>query len=420
MTRGIAAVIVILVVTTLFATGDASPADVLPKEVTLSDALALMVARSPFAAAERARIDVAAMELVTAGLLPNPSLSYGGVRLVSGVNTGAATQHQAVIEQPLLLFGQRGARKRVAQLNVDSEQAGVAASLAARGLAVRQAFATLLGAEARLHIIDEAAADLERVESVVRGRTHAGDRSTYDLIRIEVETRVVQVELDNARAEADDASAGLAAAVGIADWRPRAKGTLRPADIPTDFAELWQTAQQRRPALRAAVARQAAARGGIGLARRERLPVPALAAGTLVTRDENSTSAFFGVSVPLPIFDRGQGTIGKALAEEHAETLALDAEITDARAALVRSSALLVKRREALARLEREVMERMPTMRRMAEDAYREGAGTILELLDAFRTAKERRLLHAEQLEKVKLAEAEVVATAGIEEPVHE
>ena len=56
-------------------------------------------------------------------------------------------------------------------------------------------------------------------------------------------------------------------------------------------------------------------------------------------------------------------------------------------------------------------------LRRMAEDAYREGRGDILELLDASRSLKDMQLLHVKQLEMTKLAEEDVISAAGVDAP---
>ena len=90
----------------------ALPGAALPSSVTLDEVLRILDEQSPATAAERASIAVAAADRVTAQTYPNPSLSYGGVHLVSGLSTGAVTQHQLVLEQPLLLFHQRDARLR--------------------------------------------------------------------------------------------------------------------------------------------------------------------------------------------------------------------------------------------------------------------------------------------------------------------
>ncbi|WP_237080084.1 TolC family protein [Myxococcus xanthus] len=386
-----------------------------PERITLAQALSLLDERSPWAAAERSRIDVVAADRVEAGILPNPSFSYGTQLLAAGVNTGSSVVHELSLEQPLLIFGQRGVRRELAERNVSAEQARVNASLAERALAVREAFAALLTNQEELRVLEETAVDLGRVEKVVKGRAAAGDSSRYDVERIEVESRALEVEVLNARASVDDASGRLAALLGIEGWHPRAQGSLRTTESLPDLPLLWESAQQRRPSLVAARARQAVARGGLDVARRDRLPVPAVAAGVMLTRNEKSTIAMVGVGLPLPLFDRNQGSIARASAEIQAEARALEAELAEARAELSRAHAVLEGRKGALARLEHDVVERLPTVRRMAEDAYREGRGNILELLDAFRSLKDMRVLHLKQQETVKVAEASVLFAAGLD-----
>jgi len=389
----------------------------LPARVTLDQVLQLLDERSPRTAAERATIDVVAADRITANTLPNPSLSYGGLRLVSGVSTGAVAQHQFVVDQPLLLFGQRQTRRDTADLNVSAEQARVAASLAERRLDVRQAFATLLARQEQLRILQDSRTELQRIEQVVRGRAEEGDRSQYDVLRIETERRMLDIEVMNATTDVDDAAGRLAALLGFAGWRPRADGNLNAGNIPTEFDALWDIAQRRRPALVAIQRKQTAAQGGVLLAQRQRLPVPSLSGGALLTREGNGTSAFFGVSLPLPIFDRNRGAIARASAEVEAETRAMRSQIAEARAEIERTRATFMGRRETLSTVDRDIVQRIPGLRRMAEDAYREGRGDILELLDASRSLKSIQLLRVKQLEMTKLAEEEVIAAAGLDAP---
>ncbi|HLV67084.1 MAG TPA: TolC family protein, partial [Polyangiaceae bacterium] len=117
----------------LFASGvraESLPPPALPSKITLADALELLRNRSPRTRAEQARLEVASAARLEASVYPNPSLSYGALLLARGANTGARRQHEIVVEQPLLLFGQRGARGRVAELSIRAERARIAASLA--------------------------------------------------------------------------------------------------------------------------------------------------------------------------------------------------------------------------------------------------------------------------------------------------
>jgi len=398
----------------------AAPTLPLPATVTLDDVLKLLEERSPRTVAERASIPVAAADRITARTLPNPTLSYGGVHLVSGLSTGAITQHQFVVEQPLLIFHQRQARLDAADTNVKAEEARVAEVLAGRRLAVRQAFASLLSRQEQLRVVQDSLANLERVQQVVRVRAAAGDRSRYEVLRIETETESLRVEAMNAATDVEDVSRQMATLLGLPGWSPRAVGTLDVGAVSTDVDVLWESAERRRPSLVALREQQAAARGGLFLARRERLPVPALSGGAQTTRDVNGTSAFVGFSIPLPFFDHNQGAVAKAAAQIDAADLLIQAGLGEARAEIERAAAVLKQRTDALRAFDGAVSERVPMLRRMAEDAYREGSADILELLDANRSLRDFQLARVQQLEAVKLAEETVIGAAGLDstEPV--
>jgi cobalt-zinc-cadmium efflux system outer membrane protein len=251
----------------------------------------------------------------------------------------------------------------------------------------------------------------------VRARAAAGDRSQYEVLRIETETESLRVQVMNAATDVEDVSGQLAALIGLPGWSPRAVGTLEVGTVSTDVDALWATAERRRPSLVTLRQQQAAARGGLFLARRERLPVPAVSGGAQTTRDVNGTSVFFGFSVPLPFFDHNQGAVAKATAQIDASTLLVQAGVAEARAEIERAASVLRKRREALVSLENGVMDRIPTLRRMAEDAYREGSADILELLDANRSLRDFQVARVQQLEAVKLAEETVIGAAGLDTP---
>ena len=406
-------VVVVASAAPLLAQGAASQ---LPASVSLDDVLKLLEERSPRTAAERSTIAVAEADRITARTYPNPSLSYGGTRLVSGLSTGAVTQHQIVLEQPLLLFHQRDARVASADAGVKVEQARLQEEIASRRLEVRQAFVSLLSRQEQLQIVEDSLANMDRIQALVRARAAAGDRSQYEVLRVELETESLRVEVMNASADVDDMSGQLAALLGLPDWRPRGIGPLTAGSVSTDVDTLWREAEQRRPSLVVLREQQVAATGGLFLAQRERLPVPALSGGVQTTRDVNGTSAFFGFSMPLNLFDRNQGAIAKASAQVREANLDADAGVAEARAEVERAALVLEKRRAAMQAFEGAVSDRVPTLRRMAEAAYQEGSADILELLDANRSLKDYQLTRVQQLEAVRLAEESVVSAAGLDQ----
>jgi len=385
-----------------------------PARVTLADIFRLLRESSPRTAAEGALVSVAAAEAVTAHLLPNPTLDYNATRLHQGANTGAADEDTVALEQPLLIFGQRHARERSADLERQATAAEVAAGHAGRAGRARAAFVALLADQDRVYLRETERADLERVAHVVTARAEAGEKSRYDALRIDLELRTREADLAAARADAEQTSGELAAALGIPGWRPEAAGTLTPIGLAdADEAALWSEASAAWPALVAARSDAAAARGGVDLARHERLPVPVLSAGGRFTRDEDSTSLLAGVSLALPVFDHGQGALARANARADAAGLEVAARTAETRADLHRALAVLRQRRDALEALDRDVMGRLPEVGRMSEDAYREGQADILELLDALRARSGAQLTRLDALEAVVQSEGEVLALVG-------
>lgn len=391
-----------------------SPRPDLPDVVTLDRALALLRERSPRQRALAARVAVAATERVAASAYPNPSLSYGGLALAHGAQVAPQWQHQIVVEQPVLLSGQRDARRSVADLGVNTARAEAATELAERAHAVRAAFFKLLTNQERVRVLEENLADLSRIEEIVRGRQQAGESSVYDVTRIELETGALRLEIASARTDVADAAGQLATELGFPGWQPRARGELTPNELPPSLEQLWAKAQ-RRPAVAAARAREASARGGLDLARRERQPVPSLALGTLLTQQEGSASVYLGLSVPLPVFDYGRGALARAGAEVTAEARALEATLAESRAELERAQLVLLQRRETLRQVEEHLVGKLPTLRALAEQSYLGGGSGILDLLDALRSLREIRLVHLERLESVKVAETDLITAAALE-----
>jgi len=387
----------------------------LPQQVTIDDVLRVFSQQSARAASDRATIAVAMADRLTAQTLPNPTVSYGGVHLISGLSTGATTEHQFGLDQPLLLFHQRQARRDAADASVAAEEARVAQSLATRRLAIRGAFASLLSRQDKLRVLQDALAGMERVQNLVRGRAAPGDRSQYDVTRVIVETESLRVQTMTAAADIDDAAGQLAVLLGYPGWRPRAVGTLDAGSTSTDAAVLWTAASQRRPSLVALRRQQAVARSGLLLARRERLAVPVASGGFLTTDDVAGNSVLFGLSVPLPLFDRNQGAIARATAQMTAADLDLQASLAEAQAEVESAADNLVRRKAALTAFESSVGQRASSLRQMAEDAYREGSADILELLDANRSLREIQLTRVEQREAVKLAEEQVISAAALD-----
>ncbi len=366
----------------------------LPERLTLPILLRLVAERSPRLAAERVAIDSAEAERITAGALPNPTVSYGRFSPSGGASTlfEGSRQQQTTLDLPLLIAGQRGVRIEAADQGLLAARARV--GLAGNELALRAAdlFVGLQAAQEKIAMLDESVGEIERVVAIVSGRLASGAASRYELTRMEVELAGVNTRLADARAEMAEKSAGLAALLGAPGWRPSASGTLAPAGLPTSAAELRESLISRNPQIIAARREEEAAQAALKRAERERWPVPVLSVGRTWTDDPFGAANFVGLSTEIPLSDARRGLLAKAAADLRAAQRRREAIESEVHVELRRLVDALAERRAALERFRRNVGERIPALKQMAEDAYRLGHGSLLELIDAARSRLDARL----------------------------
>ncbi|MBW8904571.1 MAG: TolC family protein [Betaproteobacteria bacterium] len=388
-----------------------SPPAPLPSEITLADVLRI-VESSPRVAVSAREADIARAERAAAGALPNPTLSLGRSRPAGGERTmfDANSQDQAMLELPVPIFGQRGARMRAADFQVERAQSQLRLTLGETRRLSALAFLRLLGAQETQLARRAAAADVERIRTLVAGRQASGMASRYDAARADAEAALANLGVQRAATEVNEQAATLAGLVDARGWRPRARGSL--AQLRTELGEP-PTDLAANAALRAARDETAAAEARIELARRERYPVPAVQLGRAWTSGPFGAANFVGVTSEIPILDTRRAGVDRAVAEHGAARERERGVAATVQAELGKQREALELRREALARFERDVFERQSAFLEMAESAYRLGKGTLFELLDARRTQLEASVARVELLTALLEAELELRALAG-------
>jgi len=386
----------------------------LPASVTVAKVLELL-RESPRYVVLRTQIDQARAEVTGAGVLPNPRISYGRYDLISRTNTmyDGRAQENYTLEVPVQIAGQRGARVETAQRGVARSEAGVQAEFQGMAREVWSLFVKLLVAQEQVRVLQESADDLARLHQIVQGRQQGGSASSYDVLRIGVETGNLQNRLAGARADVDGASGALAVALGFKEWHPRAEGRLAPLGVGIESERAQVAAQQGNPELEVARRGEGVADAALEQARRERWPTPSLLLGSAFTDRPYGNTTYAGVSVELPIFDRNQG--GMARAEAAKRIALLERESVSARTQAEVEVAVdqVRQRRSVLESFQREVLQPLPELKDMAENAYRLGKGSLLELLDAARSRTEIRINHLNLLQAEIEAELDLLKAIG-------
>lgn len=389
----------------------------LPNVVSIRKLLEVVREKSPRYALARSQIEAAQAEVVAVDVLPNPKVSYGRFDQAGGrKNTqfDGPSQQNITVEVPMLLAGQRGARKDAAERRVEVAEADVEAEYNRLIRETWRLFVQLLAGQKRVAVLEEANRELEWLQTIINGKENAGTASRYDVMRIAQEVQSLKTRLDNAHTDIVSTVGELGVLLGFPDWKPQASGVLAPIGVSADVNTLWVQAEHHNPELEIARRETIAADSGLERARRERWPVPSLLVGTAFTDQPYGNTTFAGVSVDLPIFDRGQGGMARASAEKHAALLKRELLLAATRQELERAVEVLARRRATLAKFEHDVLEPLSSLKQMAEDAYRLGQTVLLELLDSSRSRTEIKLHHLELVVGEIEAELDVMKASGL------
>jgi cobalt-zinc-cadmium efflux system outer membrane protein len=344
--------------------------------------------------AAKYEIGAARADVIAAGLLPNPRLGLDAGFRIHGDSQGADRNYQIMLAQTLPLWGRLGASKAAAELNVSATEREFAASAWQLLGDVRRAYLELQLAEARERVLSAGLADLERVQHVLDARAAAGANPAYDRVRLEVERGSLRARIAATAADLARARAELGAAIG---GQPTNEPLLASEALPEPPGEtrelnaLVRRALERRHEITASRFQSSAAEARVRATRKRFIPEPELGIGYArwanvagLPPSSGGGALVASASIPLPIFDRGQGTVDRALQESHAARLReRDVKHGVEREVALASEQLKLATAAYLA-FRNDAASNAANVRRIAEVTYREGRGTILELLDAY------------------------------------
>ena len=115
----------------------------------------------------------------------------------------------------------------------------------------------------------------------------------------------------------------------------------------------------------------------------------------------------------IPLFDRRQGAIERAKVEADQAELRRDAAVLAAQNTLQRALDQLQIRRAAVVDYEKVGLAQIQPLHQMAQDGYKLGKSTILELIDALGSITDHRLEHLDLVKDMLDAEWEVRQASG-------
>jgi cobalt-zinc-cadmium efflux system outer membrane protein len=234
------------------------------------------------------------------------------------------------------------------------------------------------------------------------GRVQKGATAEADLIRIQLESDRLKAQAGMAAAQARRSLIALYREMGATAFPESVTFTDRLDNLAELQPPDLQTVLRERAEMRAAREGVKQAEANFALQRANAVPDPQLMAGyKRFSGGGNFTgqnTLFFGLQVPLPIFDRNQGQIAAA----QAKVMGAKDAVTDQEIAIRAEVELALSdyrsRREALLKVLPRMTDRAALSDRIAAGAYRLGGADILRFLDATRMDIETQVLLVQTL----------------------
>jgi cobalt-zinc-cadmium efflux system outer membrane protein len=380
------------------------------KQWTEQAVLSLFEQQTPIKRETRAAASASMEALRSRTLWPNPIAAYsretvGFTEFVQG-------------EQLLPISGRLSLARKAMDPARDAVEADGAARIWDLHSNLRLAFYRALAAQRQEELIQASLKEIQQVIDLLALREREGEGSRYDRLRVERETLDLRADIAVARARARNEKTVLLSYLPADTSLLSLSGDVGSRPFATSAAELLAQALMNRADFRAQSSRLAQLSLEQQAADRLRRPEPMITAGmkrTQVAPGQNATGAVIGVSIPLPIFNKGQTEVARLSAEQdriRAQREQLTIQVT---ATLNGAYDVHAARAAALTAFERETSGADAELLRIARIGYEEGELGILQLLDAYRLMRQTALRRLELQLAVKESEIELSRAAGME-----
>ena len=380
------------------------------QEWTETSVVQKFLEQSPYAREARARAAIAQAEAKGRSLYANPSFNY--------TREGAGLTEFFQAEQAIPINGRLKLLRQAGDSAVRATEAEGAFDIWQARTALRLAFYQLLGAQERERVYSIGLKEIENVIRVLRDREREGEGSKFDRMRTERERAELLAELALVQAEMELERSRLIAFLPPATQIAAVSGQIETILGPLDGAALVQRAMGAREDFRAEQRRLEQFRLEERAADRLKIPEPVLNAGFKradVGQNRIENGGVVGVTIPLPLFNKGQAEVARYSAEQERISARLQILTQRIRAAVEGTVRAFDVRVQARDRYRQELADSGPELIKIATVAYQEGEIGILQLLDAYRSQRQAQLRMLDIQAAVKEAQIELERVVGEE-----
>ena len=352
-------------------------------------------------------VDAATAQKIVARQFPNPTLSQY-TSLINVDNHPSSTSEGNnvwdrsydtifAINQLFEIGGKRRSRKVSAQAGFEAAKAQLYDARRTLDVAVAKAYIAGAQAEENVRVLLQSAGTLREEARIAEVRLRAGEISSSDKSQIEITAEQFELNAQSAKSAAAQARVALEVLLGVP--RPNADcelsdglDTLCAATAPlnTNSVGTW------RPDVVAAEAALRKAEADLRLQKANRIPDPTVLAQYEHQPPDNPNSVGFGVSFPLPLWNRNRGNILAAEAAREQARLAFE----KAKAEAIADIAVARLGYEDAAKRWRSyrdsIRPKSEQIRQTMAYAYQKGGASLLDLLVAERNDNDIRLAAAQ------------------------
>jgi outer membrane protein, heavy metal efflux system len=369
--------------------------------LTMAEAVDLAVQRNQAMRAQRLGVDQSKANEITAGLKPNlvfTSLNQGfPVFTPSQLTWDYVANSQTFTQGVSYLFergGKRDKRIQVAQDTTDLTARTVADAERQLRFQVVQAFIGVLLARSNLELARDDLTDFSQVVDINRQRMVSGDLAEGDYLKIALQKLQFEQDLSASEVALVQSKAALRQLVGYEtvteDFDVVGELTHKKYSVTLDT--LQQEALAARPDLQAARANAKLATDTVALAEGNRARD---VTGEIEYERFGPVNAMgFFVSFEIPIHDKNQGEIARSkvavIQAQESESAARFGVLTD----LVNAYSAFRTNDKVVSLYESGYLEQAGQSREISNYAYRRGASSLLDLLDAERTYRATQLAY--------------------------
>lgn len=291
-------------------TGDAKPGGPL----NVADLEQLALANNPTLVQAAAYIDASRGKALQAGLPFNPTVGITGENINTDRTGGEWTwfylQQQIVTGGKLRLSRLKYQQEaQLAEIQAHSQRLRVVNGITAAYFAVLAAQRMV---ENDRRLLENAREALKTTEQLV----NVGQANEPDRLHAEVEVQRAEVAILTAEAQLRKEWVQLAALVGVPTLPQQPLvGELEPDGPPLNWDESLARLLQESPEVLFAVAKVEQDRTIVERERREPIPNVTVRGGAGYNYESGDPTAQVQLSLPVPVFDRNQGTVRQAMAD---------------------------------------------------------------------------------------------------------